>query len=79
MQVSTNSNLVIESITLLNKLGYNNNVCVSWTKGHANSLGNLIADELARKGALKPFTGPEPCLPILDCTWKQSIKARCAK
>ena len=33
-----------------------------WVPGHENNLGNERADELAKKGADTPFTGPEPVL-----------------
>ena len=41
--------------------------------GHEGILGNERADELAKKDADTPFTGPEPILGLLYSVVKQAI------
>ena len=41
--------------------------------GHENILGNERADELAKKGAVTPFTGPEPVLDLQYSVVKRAI------
>ena len=74
MKISTKSAIVQQCIEALNMLGYNNTVCVSWIKGHNNCAGNVLADLQAKKAARKSFVGPEPVLPVLNCTLKQAVQ-----
>ena len=46
----------------LNELATHNLVQLVWVLGHKGILGNERADELAKKGADTPLTGPEPVL-----------------
>jgi ribonuclease HI len=51
--ISTNisSKTVAKCRRLLNKLGSNNKVSISWSKAHAAHAGNELADRLAKMGA----------------------------
>ena len=73
LKVCSISSIVQQCICLLNDLGKNNRVTVRWVKGHSSCIGNELSDRLARKAAAKTFQGPEPVLPILNCTWKQVV------
>ena len=53
------SNLVLDTINLLNKLGQTHTVNVRWVPGHAGIPGNERADELAREGSLTIALGPD--------------------
>lgn len=44
----------------LNNLGRNNNLTLQCVTGFAGIQSSEKADNLARKGASRPFTGPEP-------------------
>ena len=44
-----------------------------WMPGHEVILGNERADELAKKGADTPFTGPEPVLGLPYSVVKRAI------
>ena len=44
-----------------------------WVPGHEDILGNERANELAKKGADTPFTGPEPVLGLPYSVVKRAI------
>ena len=54
--------MVLESLGCLDELATHNSVQLVWVPRHEGILGNERADELAKKGADTPFTGPEPIL-----------------
>jgi Ribonuclease HI len=60
--VIVKSKLVLECLECLSELATHNSVQLVWVLGHEGILGNERADELAKKGADTPFTGPEPIL-----------------
>ena len=59
---SVKSKLVLECLECLSELATHNSVKLVLVPGHEGILGNEKADELAKKGADTPFTGPEPVL-----------------
>ena len=64
--VTVRSKLVLlECLGCLDELASHNSVQLVWVMGHEGILGNEKADELAKKGADTPFTGPEPILGLL--------------
>ena len=73
---STNveSNLVLECIKSLNKLGKKNKLVLQWIKAHVGHLGNEEADILAKSGAEMKMLGPEPFLPVPDSYIKNCTK-----
>lgn len=73
-KVCTKSGIVQQCIAALNKLGEINKVYVAWIKGHSNCPGNDHADYLARMGSTRLVIGPEPFLPLLNCTWKLELR-----
>ncbi len=64
------SKLVWECFHALCALSRLNNVVLRWVPGHRGFLGNENADQLAKKGALTPFVGPEPTCGISWSTAK---------
>lgn len=67
------SKLVLECQAELNKLALNNKVTIEWVPGHKGYEGNEKADELAKRGADSPLTGPEPFLGTPICNIKQIV------
>lgn len=60
------SKLVMDCCEALNKLAQNRHTTLIWIKGHSDSLGNLKADLLAKRGASNPTPGPEPFLSLKE-------------
>ena len=60
--VTAKSKLVLECLGNLNELATHNSIQLVWVPGHEGILANERDDELARKGADTPITGPEPVL-----------------
>jgi ribonuclease HI len=56
------SALTLECWESLNSIASLNRIDLIWVPGHSNVIGNEKADELARTGALRLPTGPEPIL-----------------
>ena len=50
-----------------------NSVQLVWVPGHEGILGYVKADELAKKGADTPVTGPEPVLGLLYSVVRRAI------
>lgn len=59
-----NSSIVWECTQALRSLSSKNTVHLEWIPAHMGFKGNEKADLLARKGALSPYTGPEPAVGI---------------
>ena len=51
-------------IDVLNQLGQNNTVTISWIPGHSGHVGNEVADECARLASTILTQGPQPHLPV---------------
>ena len=71
--VTVKSKLVLECLECLSELATHNSGQLVWVLGHEGILGNERADELAKKGAVTPFTGPEPVLDLLYSVLKRAI------
>ena len=57
----------------LSELATHNSFQLVWVPGHEGILGNERADELAKKGADTPCTGPEPVLSLPYSVVKRAI------
>ena len=68
--VTVKSKLVLEC---LSELATHNSVQLVWVPGHGGILSNERADELAKKGADTPFTGPGPVLGLPYRAFKRAI------
>ena len=69
------SSLLVDSCwNILQNLGANNALTLSWVPGHSGIEGNEKADELARRGSENELIGPEPCLPLSDSFFRMRVK-----
>ena len=71
--VTVKSKLVLECLECLSELATHNSVQLVWVLGHEGILGNERTDELAKKCADTPFTGPEPVLGLAYSMVKRAI------
>jgi ribonuclease HI len=55
-------------------LDESNKVHLMWVPGHKGIESNEIADQLARRGSLHPFIGPEPACGISKTVAEQAIR-----
>ena len=58
------SGTVLRCIEILNRLGKNNRIILTWIPGHQGVYGNETADTLAKQGSEMPLEGPEPFIPV---------------
>jgi ribonuclease HI/retron-type reverse transcriptase len=58
------SRTVHEAVKALHVLGHQKLVHLQWIKAHNNSVGNDLADTMAKKGARTPTYQPSPILPM---------------
>ena len=70
----TQGSLVKQAKEYLNSLGFSNEVIIQWVPGHEGHMGNEVADRLAKRGAMEPFWGPEPGLPLTNTFFKNLIR-----
>jgi hypothetical protein len=55
---------VLVTMMALDKLAISQRVTLSWIKAHVGTTGNELADQLAKQGAAKIPTEPEPLIPV---------------
>ena len=65
---TTHAKSVLECKRLVNKLSEVNTVSINWIPGHAQQMGNEIADRLAKRGTELYTEGLEPRLAVSPCT-----------
>lgn len=68
------SKTVWECLSVLEKLGRQNQLTLIWAPGHSDIKGNLKADKLAKKAREEPFIGPEPSCGIAYEVIKQEAR-----
>ena len=64
-----------ECLQNLTTLGNLNKVTLAWVPGHVGIAGNEKADQLAKRGAQTPLTGPEPGVGISRSCAKRTIES----
>jgi hypothetical protein len=69
-----NSKLVWNCRQSLVTLAEHNKVKLVWVPGHEGIKGNESADQLAKRGSLHPFIGPEPVCGISERVAKRAIR-----
>ena len=72
--VTVKSKFVLECLECVSELATHNSVQMVLVPGHEGILGNERADELAKKCADTPFTGPEPVLGLPYSVVKRAIR-----
>jgi ribonuclease HI len=59
------SHTVLKTVNSLNTLANaGKQVTLQWVRGHNNTAGNELADQMAKTGAILMVNGPEPFLPL---------------
>jgi hypothetical protein len=56
------------------ELARHNRVQLIWVPGHEGIAGNELADQVARTGSERPFTGPEPVCSISFGAAKKAVR-----
>lgn len=69
------SKLVMDCVQILEIIARRREVTLIWTPAHSTSIGNEIADTLAKKGVTELASGPEPFLPSTE----RKCRAICEK
>ncbi len=78
-QYKQTSKMVRQCNLAINNIASNNLVTLKWVPGHSNIEGNEKADTLAKRGSSIIPTGPEPILPIANCTIKSILNNQAKK
>lgn len=56
----------MDCIQALNAIATNRSITIHWIRSHSDSMGNQMADSLAKSGANSPAHGPEPFLGLKE-------------